>query len=636
MNFFAAQDQARKSTARLVLLFLLAVASLIFMSNVVVLVALGFINPEYFAEDDFLAQFDWYMFGMISVAIAVVILVGTVYKMLQLSQGGSAVAEMMGGTLIPADSYDLDEKKLINVVTEMAIASGTPVPAVYVMQSEHGINAFAAGYSQRDAVVAVTRGTIELLNRDELQGVIAHEFSHIFNGDMRLNIRLISILNGIMVIGMLGYFILRAAPRSRNSKGGGAAPIAAMGLGLMIVGYAGTFFGNLIKAAVSRQREYLADASAVQFTRNPSGIANALKKIGGNAYGSRVNNPGAEEISHAWFGEGVSHFMNFMMATHPPLEKRIRSIEPGWDGEFIKPEKAPPPTDAELREAQPAFNKETLFTVATVLAAQQAIDNIGQPQQQHLAFARKMLTTLPGELIEAASNTFSARAVIYFLLLAKDDATQQQQIDYLMQNADDGVAAVTLRLSSFKQQMPDEYRLSLINIALASLQQLTAMQHDRFINNIDALIKMDNRIELFEWALQAIVRYSLELKFTRKRPATARYKKFSAVADDCITLLSVLWYAGHNSAQQLDEFRDVLRSMQLEGELMARDEISLDRLNHALEKLNQLYPLQKPALLKACARVIAADAKVTAIEAELFRAIAEILDCPMPPLLADA
>ena len=638
MNFFAAQDRARKTTLWLVVFFLLAIASLVVMTNVVVLAAMGFFKPEYLEASDYFAQFDWSMFAMVSAGVITVILIGTVYKMLQLSQGGVAVAEMVGARLVPPDTADYDEKKLINVVNEMAIASGVPTPPVYVME-EQGINAFAAGYFQRDAVVAVTRGAMELLNRDELQGVIAHEFSHIFNGDMRLNIRLMGILHGILVIGIIGYYILRLAPRSRNSKGNGALPIVVAGIGLMVIGYAGTFFGNLIKAAVSRQREYLADASAVQFTRNPSGIANALKKIGGSMVGSRLQTPAAEEVSHALFSEGVSHFMSFLMATHPPLEKRIRSIEPNWDGEYIAPEKTRASrrqARQQARETEPAFNQKTLFTIATVLATQDAIDSIGQPQQQHLEFARQMLSALPNELIEAAGNTFSARAVIYFLLLSKDARTQQQQIDYLMQHADDGVAAVTLRLSSFQSVMCDEYRLPLVNLALASLQHLTTDQYQRFVSNIDALIRADNKIELFEWALQKIVRHALAHKFAPKQNTRPRYKSFSAVSDACILLLSVLWYAGRNDDAHREAFQQVLNELGLQGDLLEHSAINLQQFDTALDTLNALYPLKKPALLKACAKVIALDGRVTAIESELFRAIAEILDCPVPPLLADA
>ena len=416
-------------------------------------------------------------------------------------------------------------------------------------------------------------------------------------------------------------------------------PIVLAGIGLMVIGYAGTFFGNLIKAAVSRQREYLADASAVQFTRNPSGIANALKKIGGSVVGSRLQTPAAEEVSHALFSEGVSHFMSFLMATHPPLEKRIRSIEPNWDGEYIAPEKTQASRQQARQQAcetEPAFDQKTLFTIASVLAAQDAIDSIGQPQQQHLEFARQMLSALPNELIEAAGNTFSARAVIYFLLLSKDAQIQQQQIDYLMQHTDDGVAAVTLRLSSFQSVMRDEYRLSLVNLALSSLQHLTADQYQRFVSNIDALIRVDNKIELFEWALQKIVRHALAHKFAPKQNTRPRYKSFSAVSDACILLLSILWYAGRNDDTQREAFQQVLGELGLQGELLDRSAISLQQFDAALDTLNALYPLKKPQLLKACAKVIALDAHVTAIESELFRAIAEILDCPMPPLLADA
>ena len=635
MNFFAAQDRARKSTLWLVLLFLLAVAALVIMSNIVVLAALGFFKPEYLQAGDYYAQFDWSMFAMISVAVISVILMGTVYKLLQLSQGGVAVAEMVGARLIPADTTDYDEKKLVNVVTEMAIASGVPVPPVYVME-EPGINAFAAGYLQRDAVVAVTRGTLELLNRDELQAVVAHEFSHIFNGDMRLNIRLMGILHGILVIGIIGYTILRLAP-GRRRRNNGAMPIVLMGLGLMVIGYAGTFFGNLIKAAVSRQREYLADASAVQFTRNPAGIANALKKIGGSVHGSRLQTPAAEEISHALFSEGVSHFMNFMMATHPPLDKRIRRIEPGWDGEYIAPE-----TDRQReqqqqqREAEPAFNRQSLFTLATVLAAQDAVDSIGQPRQQHLDFARQMLTALPQELIDAATSSFSSRAVIYFLLLSNDTAIQQQQIDYLIQHADNGVAALVLRLSGFRAALRDEYRLPLVNLALSSLKQLSHDQYRLFSRNMDALIRADNKIELFEWALQKTVSHVLEPVFEPKPPVAARHKSFQTLSEECILLLSVLWHAGRNPAEQRDAFQQVLHELGLTGAMLERTAIKLAALDRALDTLNGLYPLKKPALLKACARVIALDGRVTAIESELFRAVAAILDCPMPPILADA
>jgi len=338
MNFFEAQARSRKNTVQLVCLFAVAVVSLIVMTNLLVMVAIGYFNDQQLqGGGSWLSQMDWSMVATISAAVCVVILAGSLYKIMVLSGGGKSVAEALGGRLVPQNSDDLKQRRLLNVVAEMAIASGTPAPPVYVLADEPGINAFAAGFSPRDAVIGVTQGAIDHFDRDQLQGVIAHEFSHIFNGDMRLNMRLMGVLHGILMIGAIGYFITRSVSHARPSgkNGKGVAGIMVLGIGLMVVGYAGTFFGSLIKAAVSRQREYLADASAVQFTRNPDGIAGALKKIGSITIGSKLENPGAPEVSHAFFAQGVSSFMEAFSATHPPLAKRILRIDPHWDGKFV-------------------------------------------------------------------------------------------------------------------------------------------------------------------------------------------------------------------------------------------------------------------------------------------------------------
>ena len=296
MNFFESQDRVRKNTFQLVFLFTMAVVTLVIMTNLLVMVVFGYINSEQMQDGwTLLQQIDWQTFAAVSTGVGVVVLVGSLYKIMALSAGGKTVAEALGGKLIPQNTDDLKQRKLLNVVEEMAIASGTPAPPVYLLADEPGINAFAAGFSPRDAIIGVTQGTIDHLSRDQLQGVIAHEFSHIFNGDMRLNIRLMGVLNGILIIGFIGYYILHSASYSRRGRGNdkGAGGILALAIGLMVIGFAGTFFGGLIKAAVSRQREYLADASAVQFTRNPDGIAGALKRIGRLELDSKVANPGA-------------------------------------------------------------------------------------------------------------------------------------------------------------------------------------------------------------------------------------------------------------------------------------------------------------------------------------------------------
>ncbi len=341
MNFFEAQDSARRSTSLLILLFLLAVAGLLVLSNILVFEFIYFtqFSSLTLSLTELELVFDSNLSVMICVAILGFITLGSLYKLVQLSSGGSVIAQHLGGVIVPRSSSDPLHKKILNIVEEMAIASGTPVPQVYIL-NEQGINAFAAGWKTTNAVIGITRGALERLNRDELQGVIAHEFSHIFNGDMRLNIRLIAVLHGILMIGMLGRMILRSlryVRTSRNSKSGGQAVLVILGIGgaLAVVGYTGTFFGNWIKSLISRQREFLADASAVQFTRSDEGIANALKKIGGAIPGSAILAAAVDEYSHAYFALGDTTFSLFSFSTHPPLKQRILRIQPGWDGRYI-------------------------------------------------------------------------------------------------------------------------------------------------------------------------------------------------------------------------------------------------------------------------------------------------------------
>src|SRR4030067_331030 len=283
MNFFESEDLVRKNTSLLVVLFVLAVVALIIMTNLLLMLVFGYINSEQLRDGETLIrQMDWQTFVAVGAGVSVVVFAGSLYKIVALSAGGKVVAESLGGQLIPRNTQDLNKRKRLNVVEEMAIASGTPAPPVYLLANEPGINAFAAGLSPRDAVIGVTQGAIDHLSREQLQGVIAHEFSHIFNGDMRLNIRLMGALNGILILGILGYYLLYSTSISGRRRGNdkGGAAIMALPVGLMVIGFAGTFFGALIKAAVSRQREYLADASAVQFTRNPDGVAGALERMG--------------------------------------------------------------------------------------------------------------------------------------------------------------------------------------------------------------------------------------------------------------------------------------------------------------------------------------------------------------------
>lgn len=639
MNFFKSQDAARKNTRKLVTFFLLAIISLIIMTNVLVMVVFGYLEPERFssmtAAQAWQESFDWQKFMLIGVAVLVVVVIGSLYKIISLSGGGARIAEMMDAELIVDATGDINKQKILNVVEEMAIASGTPVPPVYLL-NEEGINAFAAGYSSSDAVIGITRGAIEQLSRDQLQGVVAHEFSHIFNGDMRLNIRLIGMLHGILLLGLIGYYLLRGSSRSRNSKNGGG--IVFLGIGLMVIGYAGTFFGNLIKAAVSRQREYLADASAVQYTRNPDGIAGALKRIGGSSAGSVIENPNGSEISHAFFSQGIKSYLTGLFATHPPLDSRIRKIDPQWDGLFDTTETITQPvTQDEDAARQTDVKKSTavLASIAAVMSSANISDQVGQTTHEHLEYAHQLISDLPAVLKDAVHEPFGARAVIYFLVLDKNDEIRKEQLQHLLASADPSVYSETIKLVNQVSDLAVEYRLPLVDMALPTLRQLSSKQYLLFKENLQALINIDSKISLFEWSVKKIVLHHLDAVFIKKHKTRSQRLSLKKAVESCAILLSLLVYSGKQQdisyQQAFGKANNVLNGLDIQ--LLPKNELSLDALNNALDVLAQLKPLEKPQLLKACAACITADQKITATEIEIFRAIADTLDCPMPPLL---
>ena len=638
MNFFESQDVARKNTFLLVMLFALAVISLVILSNILVMVVFGYLDSESLNTASISEQFDWMSFLIIGAAVSAIILFGSLYKVLSLSGGGARVAEMMDAELIIEDSGDLNKQKILNVVEEMAIASGTPVPPVYLLD-EDGINAFAAGFKTSDAVIGITRGAIDKLSREQLQGVIAHEFSHIFNGDMRLNIRLIGVLHGITIISTIGYYLLRSTSRSRHrsSKNDGAGAILALGVGLMVIGYTGTFFGSLIKSAVSRQREFLADASAVQFTRNADGIAGALKRIGGNSSGSLMENANTAEISHALFSQGISTFLSGMFATHPPLAERIQRIEPQWDGEFDYTLEEKPET--EETETTDSSQKDKTATILTALATSMNIDtvtsHIGQASVEHLNYAHTVIADIPDLLKNAAHEPCGARALIYFLILDEEPKFRKQQLQHLMAHADPGAYKETVKLSLKIINIKSEFRLPLIDMALSSLRQLSKKQYQLFKQNLDTLIKMDEKISLLEWVIQKIVIHHLDRVFEARKSKKEKHLSLQKTKESCAILLSLLSHTGKQKDIEPQHAFDLANKElgNLDIQILEKNTLNLNNLNQALNELAQLKPLQKPLLLKACATCITADKMITITEAELFRAIADILDCPMPPLV---
>ena len=655
IDFFQAQADAHRSTLRLVGLFLLAVIAMIVLTVFVVAGAIAWGAPPagVLSWQKLFAALSTNLVLGIGSAVLAVVGVASAFRLLSLSKGGRVIAESLGGRLVPPNTDDADERRLLNVVEEMAIASGLPVPPVYVLD-EDGINAFAAGYGPDDAVLGVTRGTVELLDRTELQGVIGHEFSHVLNGDMRLNIKLMSVLFGILVIGVVGRSLVggRRASRARSSRGGGTAQVAVVGLALMLVGYVGTFFGTLIKAAVSRQREFLADASAVQFTRDPTGISGALRKIGGIGDGSRVHGGTAEEMSHMFFAQAVTSLFGRMLATHPPLDARIRAVDPAWDGHYTLVSRPQPGEGPAAPAALGAHGESALaFTdgaptatlgAATATAAggaavaglAAAVDHAGTVTPDDVSHARALLDGLPRAFHDAAHDPFGARAALYALLLSPEPEVRARQLEHLDGDAEAGVPALVRRLLAHRDALAAGARLPLVQLAMPALKSLSEQQYERFHGNLVTLIKADRHIGLFEWVLHQVLRKELRPHFhgvRRRRDGRARLEdEREAVAE----LLSALARSGSgDEAAARSAFAAGVARLDV-GRVSWRGEDDPDfaRLNAALRRLRRLHPLAQPRLLKACARTVLFDEVLVDEERDLLHGVAAALDCPLPPL----
>ncbi len=597
-------------------------------------------------------------FGITAVTLCLVIF-GSLYKTWQLSGGGASVAEMLGGRQISPNTNEPNEKKILNIVEEMSIASGVPVPPVYLLDNEESINAFAAGFSTQNAIIAVTKGCVEQLNRDQLQGVVAHEFSHILNGDMRLNIRLLGLLNGILMIAMLGYALWRigistgtTSRRSRDEKGNPGAYIVIVGLALYALGYIGVFFANIIKAAVSRQREFLADASAVQFTRNPLGIGTALAKIGGFSSGSRLQAPAAQEVSHFFFADGIKASFLGLFATHPPLLERIEQIEPriakqiekdadfsgaaeqfgtssssqfgasGFAGES-KPEQSQtpltPPSDSEAAPKADTWELDSL---------------IGSFQEKHLEFARKILKSIPDSISRQIRDPSGARAVVYALLISPDNEIEKKQLSWLGENCDSLVVSDVSKVIQDVKALKASCKLPLISSLLPALRHLPQQAYMDFRTATQYLIEADNQCSLFEYALQRMLRRHIDPFFVK-----ATKKELKAIGkletnEAALQLVASLASLTQSEPSQVEKsFEAGIKELGNGGfsSRPAPKNRSLAALDDALYALQDSRPAIKRSVFRACVATICADKTISVDEAELIRAIADGLDCPIPP-----
>ena len=637
MSFFEHQDRARKSSRNLLIWFGLAVAAVIL--SVYLAVSLAF--NLYMMKEGTGQAFVWFSLPRLLVVMSVTVLIiglAMAGKLSDLKGGGAAVAEALGGRSVSRHSEDPGEARLLNVVEEMALASGLPVPQVFILDDEEGINAFAAGHTPADAAVAVTRGALDSFTRDELQGVIAHEFSHILNGDMGLNMRLIGLLAGIVIIGHLGYLTIRllgsGRRTSRSSKGGGLIVIiVAVGLLLMIAGYVGTFIGRVIQAAISRQREYLADASAVQFTRNPGGILGALRRIAGGE--SELESSGAAEVAHMFIANGVTSLLaGNLYSTHPPMRTRIDRIRELAPALAAEAGRAPAGTATRTAGAVSPPGRLPMQGLVGATAAVAAVARVGAAQATGVVDASQVINRIPDKLRSTIDSTLGAMAAVCALLLDGDEAIRDRQLAAVEQYGPQGLCTEVRGVLPALKSLDRRYHLPLVDLAAPALARMTAPQYAVFKKVMDALIQADQKVSLFELALQKLVERRVGATF---RPRGAPRRGAGLDERGVIELMSALAWAGARDEEQArDAFGGTVTRLDPtldDFHLLPQDGISYERLSRLLGRYADLPPLLKKDLLTAAAECVMHDRELTVEEAELLRAVAFALDLPLPPFV---
>jgi Zn-dependent protease with chaperone function len=658
VDFYSRQAAARGQTRWLVFAFIVALLA--------VALALDFVLFTFLAGRSHyygLSALDYARANPGQVVLSTLLVMGvlgiaSLYKSMELRGGGGVVARSLGGVLVSADTADLKRRRLLNVVEEMAIASGVPMPEVYVLEQEPGINAFAAGHTPANAAVTVTQGALDRLSRDELQGVIGHEFSHVLNGDMRLNVQLMGWIFGLFVIGLIGRMILEVSPRNRRNSGG----LVALGFAVMVLGYIGLMAGRILQAAVSRQRERLADASGVQFTRNPQGLKGALVKIAALPEGSALVAADAEQAAHMFFAEGLSR----VFATHPPILERIRELDPHFDPRELEAAAAEPdqdPTAAELAghpatgagagaklgvsatgaglsAATAALGAAGGAVAAGVLGAATSnspaahfATQVGQPDMAHIVHAQAVRLALPPPIRELTESPGGAQALVIALLISNDPAVRDQQLAMLAKSANAASLAVIQRVIPLAQALDPMLRLPALQRAFPALRRSTVPQRKALAQLATELIHADARIDVFEFCLAKL----LEMLLNDELDATAPHGTVTleAATNEIALLFAVIARVGTQDERAARESYEVGISTVLP---MRRPPYTAvadwpRQLSAALPRLEQLHPFAKKALIEGLVKTIANDEVLMEEEAELLRTVCALLHCPLPPLL---
>lgn len=626
MDFFGKQEAAKTKTKVLVFYFLLAVVAIVLSVNAALWVTIILFEPARAVPFKVWLTGDYSLW--ISSATVMIILIGSLLRMAQLSGGGKAVAEMVGARRILPETSDSLEKRLINVVEEMSIASGTTPPRLYVLDNEKGINAFVAGTQPQDAVLVVTRGALERLNRNQLQGVIGHEYSHIAHGDMRLNIRLLGMLAGILLIGQCGSFILRNLHRGSSSRsnndGRGVAVLFGVGLVLMVVGYVGLFFGRLIKAAISRQREFLADAASVQYTRDNESIAGALAKIGLAPQGALLDMSSAEEMSHMCFGQSINLSFNGLLATHPSIHERIKALgfTPDVFVRRISNNEKSEPATSETSETK-IDNKAVFATVAATMAA------IGTTTPTHVGIANKIKSEIGEKIDNATHDRLQAPDLLIALLINATNETQQEALTNVnTQLGRERKASIESWVHELQALKP-RHRLAILSSMRSTLDFLNENERTLLLEVLSKIAYADKKVSSFEFVLLSLAQKWLK----PTQPPKGVVRRFIDVSDELSLVVGLLIVAsGAHQDDMQKQYENVLNSFSVPIQQLPTT-FDAERLQAALESLNRLVPMLKKPLMNTLVELALIDQKLNVDEGEMLRVIAEQLNCPIPPFV---
>ena len=615
MDFFAQQDEARRASRWLVLWYLLAVAFVVACFNLAAALAYwAFSWGQWMSLAAHLA---------VSGVVAAIILGVTLHRMWQMSEGGPAVAALLGAHYLDRSRCTPAEAKLLNVVEEMAIASGIAVPPVYLLRGETAINALVAGHTPNEAVIVATQGTVQQLSRDELQGVMGHEFSHILNGDMALNVRLVSLLAGIACFGEWGEAMVWAAAeqarKSSREERGGEVLGAMFGAAIAFIGFPGLFAAEAIKAAISRQRELLADAASVQFTRNPDGIAGALDSVRYLKAGTTLRTAYAIELSHMFFLPAIVRW--WAWPSHPPIEARIRRAHP----RFMQEDYRRTRHASTYRDRRVAVLDGAGSVVKVLGGIGAAAALVEAPRPEHVDHARRLLERLPPTVKRRLQTPEGAAQVMCALLLEREGPVRERQLQLLGAEAEQ-VAAARFELQGVGRRQ----FLLLLELALPALRQWAQKRRDAFLAMVQALVEADQKTTLGEFVQATLLRQ--RLREGAGKPIPTQYKKVEDVAADANAVISLIAHVSRGSTEVSHAKGQAILGFALPA-LLTLGELTAARMQQALERLRHLAPFQKPRLLKACVETAAADGPFRLAEMELVRAVAATLDCPIPPVI---